>query len=178
MPMSVGGGVKNIEDIRELLKVGADKVVINTAAIDNPGLIKQGAEKFGVQCIVVSIDVKRENDRWQVYSHCGNKPTGLNPVEHAKNMESMGAGEIILTSIDQDGTMQGYDVELTQAVATSVNIPVVASGGAGSYADMEEVLNKSHAASVAASSIFHYTEQTPKEAKAYLKEKGFSIRLQ
>lgn len=177
MPMTVGGGVRTVDDIRDLLKVGADKVAINTAAIETPDLIRQGAERFGVQCIVVGIDVKRTADGWEVYSHCGKRPTGLDPVEHAKQVEALGAGEIILTSIDRDGTMQGYDVELVRLVADAVRIPVVASGGAGNYEHMAETLRHTKVAALAAASIYHFTEQTPREAKRYLKEQGFNVRL-
>lgn len=177
MPMTVGGGVRTVDDIRDLLMVGADKVAINTAAIETPDLIRQGAERFGVQCIVVGIDVKRTADGWEVYSHCGKRPTGLDPVAHAKQVEALGAGEIILTSIDRDGTMQGYDVELVRLVADAVRIPVVASGGAGNYEHMAETLRHTKVAALAAASIYHFTEQTPREAKRYLKEQGFNVRL-
>lgn len=177
MPMTVGGGVRTVDDIRDLLMVGADKVAINTAAIETPDLIRQGAERFGVQCIVVGIDVKRTANGWEVYSHCGKRPTGLDPVAHAKQVEALGAGEIILTSIDRDGTMQGYDVELVRLVADAVRIPVVASGGAGNYEHMAETLRHTKVAALAAASIYHFTEQTPREAKRYLKEQGFNVRL-
>lgn len=177
MPMTVGGGVRTIEDIAELLAVGADKVAINTAAVETPELIGQGAERFGAQCIAVAIDVRRTGDGWEAFTHCGRESTGLDPVEHARRAESLGAGEIILTSIDRDGTMQGYDVALVRRVAEAVRIPVVASGGAGSYADMAEVLEGSCAAAVAAASMYHFTEQTPREAKLYLRERGIRVRL-
>lgn len=177
MPMTVGGGVKSVEDIRDLLMVGADKVAINTAAIETPDLIREGAEQFGTQCIVVCIDAKRVGDGWEVYSHCAKRPTGLDPVAHARHAESLGAGEIVLTSIDRDGTMEGFDIELVRRVADAVRIPVVASGGAGTYGHMAEVLRNTRAAALAAASIYHFTEQTPREAKLYLKEQGFSVRL-
>jgi cyclase len=177
MPMTVGGGVRSTGDIQDLLSVGADKVAINTAAVETPILIREGADRFGTQCISVGIDAMRLSDRWEVYTHCGKHPTGLDPVEHARRVEALGAGEIILTSIDRDGTMRGYDVELARRVASAVKIPVVASGGAGSYADMAEVLRQTRASAVAAASIYHFTEQTPREAKLYLREHGFNVRL-
>ena len=177
MPMTVGGGVRTVDDIRDLLSVGADKVAINTAAIENPGLIRQGAESFGVQCMVIAIDARKTGNGWEVMTRCGRQATGLDPVEHARNVEALGAGEIILTSIDRDGTMQGYDIELTQRVSSAVGIPVIASGGAGTYAHMADVLRCGGAAAVAAASIFHFTEQTPREAKLFLREQGFNVRL-
>jgi cyclase len=177
MPMTVGGGVRTVEDIRNLLAVGADKVAVNTAAIETPELIREGASHFGAQCIVVSIDVRRHADgRTEVFSHCGTRPTGLDPVQWAKHAEAMGAGEVLLTSIDRDGTMTGYDIPLTTAVSQAVGIPVVASGGAGNYEHMADALREGHASAVAAASIFHFTEQTPKEAKQYLAARGFPVR--
>lgn len=176
MPMTVGGGVRSVEDIGRLLSVGADKVAINTAAVESPEVIRRGAERFGVQCIVVGIDARSVGDGWEVMTRCGKQPTGLDPVEHARHVETLGAGEIILTSVDRDGTMEGYDVELTRRVAEAVRIPVIASGGAGTYAHMAEVLRQSRAAAVAAASIYHFTEQTPREAKLFLKSQGFNVR--
>lgn len=176
MPMTVGGGVRTVEDIRDLLMAGADKVAINTAAIEEPELVRRGAEQFGSQCIVVSIDARKSAAGWEVFSHCGKCATGLDPVTHARHVEACGAGEIILTSIDRDGTMQGYDVELTRVVADAVSIPVIASGGAGSYEHMAQVLSASRVSAVAAASVFHFTEQTPREARAYLAERGFPMR--
>lgn len=177
MPMTVGGGVRTVDDIRDLLSVGADKVAINTAAVENPGLIRQGAESFGVQCMVIAIDARKTGNGWEVMTRCGRQATGLDPVEHARNVEALGAGEIILTSIDRDGTMQGYDIELTHRVSSAVGIPVIASGGAGTYAHMADVLRGGGAAAVAAASIFHFTEQTPREAKLFLRAQGFNVRL-
>lgn len=178
MPMTVGGGVRTVEDVRGLLAVGADKVAINTAAIETPELIRAGAEEFGSQCIVVSIDARRSADgKIQVMSHCGQRVSGLDPVRWAKDVESLGAGEILLTSVDRDGTMRGYDVELVRDVSAAVDIPVIASGGCGSYDHMADVLGVTRASAVAAASIFHFTEQTPREAKRYLGERGFRVRL-
>lgn len=177
MPMTVGGGVRSVDDIRRMLAVGADKVAINTAAIEFPELIREGAIHFGAQCIVASIDVKRHADgTTEVYSHCGTRRTGRGPVEWAKELERLGAGEILLTSIERDGTMTGYDVDLIRSVSDAVGIPLIASGGAGNYAHMAEALRDGHASAVAASAMFHFTEQTPKEAKQYLADHGFPIR--
>ena len=177
MPMTVGGGVSRIEHIGDLLKVGADKVCIGSAAFGNPGLISEGARIYGRQCIVVAIDFRREGDDWRVYSHCGNQPTQYDPVTWAKEAERLGAGEIVLTSIDRDGTMTGYDVEITRRVTERVSIPVIASGGAGKFSHMAEVLKVGGASAVAAASIFHFTEMTPREAKVYLQSQGLAMRL-
>lgn len=177
MPLTVAGGVRNADDIGRLLSVGADKVAVNSAAIRDPHLIKEGARRYGVQCIVASIDVRREDNNWRVYTHCGTRPTDLDPFRWAQTAAQMGAGEILLTSIDQDGTMEGYDIPLIKGVTEAVSIPVVASGGAGSYADMAAALRDGKASAVAAASIFHYTEMTPREAKLYLKNQGFAVRV-
>jgi imidazole glycerol-phosphate synthase subunit HisF len=177
MPMTVGGGVKSLADIRELLARGADKVSINTAALETPELIRDAAKEFGAQCVVVAIDAKRENGQLEVMTHCGRVATGRDPIEWAKQAETFGAGEILLTSVDRDGTMQGYDIDLVRDVAGAVSIPVIASGGCGEYRHMAEVLRLSRAAALGAASIFHFTEQTPREAKKYLAERGFSVRL-
>ncbi|MGQ9874545.1 MAG: imidazole glycerol phosphate synthase subunit HisF [Chloroflexus sp.] len=177
VPLAVGGGVKHIDHIRKLLSVGADKVVINTEFIKNPDIVRQASQIFGSQCIVVSIDAKRtENGSHVVYTHSGKVATELDPVSAAVMAENHGAGEIIVTSIDSDGTMMGYDVELTRLVSESVSIPVIASGGAGNYEHMVEVLRDGKASAVAAASIFHFTHQTPLEAKLYLRDKGFNVR--
>jgi imidazole glycerol-phosphate synthase subunit HisF len=177
MPLTVGGGVRTIDDVRDLLMVGADKVAINTVAIDRPELIQETRDRFGSQCVVVSIDARRELDNThRVYTRAGTVPTGLDPVAVAVMAERMGAGEILLTSIDRDGTMSGYDIELTRFVSAAVSIPVVASGGAGSYAHMAEALRETEASAIAAASIFHFTEQTPLEAKRYLAAEGFPMR--
>jgi imidazole glycerol-phosphate synthase subunit HisF len=178
MPMTVGGGVRTVEDVRRLLKVGADKVAINTAAVETPNLIREVSDRFGSQCVVVSIDYHRRPDGgYEVFTHCGTRATGIDPVTLAKSVESLGAGEILLTSIDRDGTMEGYDVEATRLVSNAVTIPVIASGGAGNYEHMAEVLSQGKASDVAAASIFHFTEQTPLEAKRYLAAQGFHTRL-
>lgn len=178
MPMTVGGGVGTIEDIRALLAVGADKVSINTAAVETPELVRAGAREFGTQCIVVSIDVKQHPDkRREVMTHCGQKATGRDPVAWARELEALGAGELLVTSIERDGSMSGYDVDLLRDISSAVSIPVIASGGCGSYQHMADVLSGSRASAVAAASIFHFTEQTPLEAKQYLAERGFRVRL-
>lgn len=178
MPMTVGGGVRSVNDVRRLLQVGADKVAINTAAFENPELIRQTADIFGSQCVVVSIDAKLKSDgSYEVYTQAGTMPTGRDPVSFAREAASLGAGEILLTSIDRDGTMTGFDVPLVKSVTEAVDIPVIASGGAGNYEDMTTVLGEGGATAVAAASIFHFTHQTPLEAKHYLKEKGFRVRL-
>jgi imidazole glycerol-phosphate synthase subunit HisF len=177
MPMTVGGGVRTVEDVRQLLRVGADKVAINTAAVDTPNLIKEASDRFGSQCVVVSIDYRRKLDGgFEVYTHCGTRPTGIDPVELARRVAELGAGELLLTSIDRDGTMSGYDIEGTRRVCRTVNIPVIAAGGAGRYEDMAEVLIDGEATDVAAASIFHFTQQTPREAKDYLGSRGFRVR--
>lgn len=178
MPMTVGGGVRSVEDIRELLCVGADKVAVNTAAVETPSLIADGAEQFGSQCITVSIDFLRHPDgTCEVMTHCGRQPTGLDPVAWAREAEARGAGEILLGSVGRDGTMQGYDVEAIRAVTDSVGVPVIASGGAGTYQHMAEAIERGGADSVAAASMFQFTELTPKEAKRFLAGRGLPVRL-
>jgi cyclase len=177
MPLTVGGGIRTIEDVRTLLRVGADKVAVNSAAVETPTLISEIAAEFGSQCVVVSIDFKCSADGLcSVWTHSGKQTTGLELVSFAQDMVRRGAGEILLTSIERDGTMSGYDVHATRLVADAVKVPVIASGGAGNYAHMEEVLLKGQASAVAASSIFHFTQQTPLEAKKYLKERGIATR--
>ncbi len=178
MPLSVGGGVRTVEHVRKLLQVGADKVVLGTVAVENPDLVSEISHRFGAQCAVVAIDVKKsEAGKYSVFTHSGKQDTGLLPVEFAQKMEQMGAGEILLTSIDQDGTMQGYDLELIKQITEAVRIPVIASGGAGNYEHLSEAVLIGGASGVGAASIFHFTEQTPREAKVYLKEKGIPVRL-
>ena len=178
VPLTVGGGVNRLDIIRKLLLAGADKVVINSAAYTEPRLVTEASQRYGSQCIVVGIDAKKISDgRYQCFSHSGTKAVGQEPAEWAERMAAEGAGEILLTSIEKDGTMEGYDVELVRQVSSRVQIPVIASGGAGGYKDMEEVLRIGGASAVAAASIFHFTEQTPLEAKEYLQEKGIHVRL-
>lgn len=178
MPMTVGGGVRTIDDARKLLQVGADKVAINSAAVENPGLIRDMANRFGSQCVVVSIDFKKTgNAEHRVFTHSGTRPTAIDPVDFARQAEEYGAGEILLTSVDRDGTMTGYDIEVTARVSDAVTIPVIASGGAGNYEHMLQVLMEGKAAAVAAASIFHFTQQTPLEAKHYLYHRNIRVRL-
>ncbi|MBI4619689.1 MAG: imidazole glycerol phosphate synthase subunit HisF [Desulfobacterales bacterium] len=178
MPLTVGGGIRNLEDIRNLLNAGADKVSINTAAVNNPGFVREAAEMFGSQCIVVAVDAKRTgNGRWEVYTHGGRRPTGIDALEWVKKMEGMGAGEILLTSMDCDGTKNGYDIELTRAVSDLIDIPVIASGGAGTLEHLYDALMGGNADAVLAASIFHYREYTIREAKEYLRERGICVRI-
>jgi len=178
MPLTIGGGINAMEDIYRLLQAGADKVSINTGALENPELIDEASANFGSQCIVLSIDVKKHYDgSYEVYSGCGTLTTGKNPIAWAQEAALRGAGEILLTSIDNDGTMEGYDIGLTQQVAKSVSIPVIASGGAGKYQHMYEVIQYGKADAIAAASIFHFTEQTPLKAKEYLSGKGLHMRI-
>jgi len=177
IPFAVGGGIANIDDIRSILKAGADKVSINSAAVRNPELIGEGAKKFGNQCIVVAIDARRkEQGSWEVYINGGRVPAGLDAVEWAQKVEKLGAGEILLTSMDKDGTKDGYDLELTAAISDAVGIPVIASGGAGNLNHLYEGIEYGKADAVLCASIFHYREYTIKEAKDYLREKGVPVR--
>lgn len=178
MPLTVGGGIRTVDDMNLMLKAGADKVSINTAAIANPDLIRAGAEKFGSQCIVVSMDVKKVSQgKWEVFSHGGRKATGMDAIEWAKKAVSLGAGEIVLNSIDADGTKSGFDIEITRLISESVNVPVVASGGAGALEHMAEVLIEGKADAVLAASIFHFGEYTVGEVKEYLAKRGIPVRL-
>jgi cyclase len=179
MPLTVGGGVRTLDDIRALLNAGADKVSINTAAVQQPEFVREAAQRFGTQCIVVAIDAKRSEhtDRWGVFTHGGRKPTGLDAVEWAERMEGYGAGEILLTSMDQDGRQNGYDLALTAAVSERLTIPVIASGGVGALEHLYDGLVKGKADAVLAASIFHYRTHTIQEAKAYLRDRGVPVRL-
>ncbi|OGW82542.1 MAG: imidazole glycerol phosphate synthase subunit HisF [Omnitrophica bacterium RIFCSPHIGHO2_02_FULL_51_18] len=179
MPLTVGGGVSRIGDIRKLLNAGADKVSINTAAVKHPKFVREGASRFGSQCIVVAIDAKRKaNGRgWEVFTHGGRNATGLDAVGWAKNVEKLGAGEILLTSMDRDGTENGYDLGLTRAVSEAVKIPVIASGGAGNLQHLADGFTRGKADAVLAASIFHYKKFTVKQAKLFLKRRGVPVRL-
>ena len=178
VPLTVGGGVSCIEDIKNLLFAGADKVSINTAAVKNHNFIKESAIRFGSQCIVIAIDAKKiESNKWEVFTHGGRNPTGIDAIEYAKIIEKNGAGEILLTSMDKDGTKTGYDLELTKAIASLVSIPVIASGGVGSLDHLYEGFKTGLASAVLAASIFHYGNFSIKDAKNYLSEKGIPIRL-
>ena len=181
MPLTVGGGIRILEDIRKLLKAGADKVSINTSAVNNPEFVKQASERFGSQCIVVAIDAKRVSGtspvRFEVWTHGGRKPTGMDAIEWAKQVEQLGAGEILLTSMDRDGTKLGFDIELTRQVVDAVSIPVIASGGVGSLEHIYEGLTLGQASAALAASIFHCGEYTIRECKEYLAKKGVRVRL-
>ena len=183
MPLTVGGGVRTLDDIRDLLRAGADKVSINTAAVERPEFVKEAAERFGTQCIVVAVDAKRtgndakrSGDGWEVFTHGGRRPTGLDAVEWARKMAAFGAGEILLTSMDRDGTKEGYDLALTAAIAEAVEIPIIASGGAGTLEHLYEGFAKGKADAVLAASIFHYRQHTIREAKDYLRARGIPVR--
>jgi cyclase len=182
MPLTVGGGVRTVDDIRKLLTCGADKVSINTAAVSRRGFVKEAAEKFGDQCIVVAIDAKKvsghgETDRWEIFTHGGRNPTGLDAIDYAREVVALGAGEILLTSMDRDGTRLGYDLPLTRAIADAVTVPVVASGGVGSLEHMVEGIRDGHATAVLAASIFHFGEHSVREAKVYMAKAGLPMRL-
>lgn len=178
MPVTVGGGIREVEDIRQMLRAGADKVSVNTAAIQNPDLVRAGSERFGSQCIVVAIDAKRNGPgKWEVYTHGGRKSAGLDAVEWAKKVVALGAGEILLTSMDADGTKAGYDLELTRAISEAVNVPVIASGGAGSLEHLYDVLTTGCADAVLAASIFHFNEYKVEDVKKYLSGRDIRVRL-
>src|SRR5690349_7622771 len=182
MPVTVGGGVRTIDDIRELLRAGADKVSINTAAVSNRQFVKEAAEKFGDQCIVVAIDAKKVSaagapDRWEIFTHGGRKPTGIDAVAYAREVVALGAGEILLTSMDRDGARKGFDIALTRAVADAVPVPVIASGGVGNLDHLVEGVRDGHATAVLAASIFHFGECTVRQAKQHMARAGLAMRL-
>lgn len=183
IPLTVGGGIREVADIRRMLNAGADKVGINTAAVFNPDFVGEAAARFGSQCIVVAIDAKRvsadgEPDRWEIFTHGGRKPTGIDAIEWAERMVGLGAGEILLTSMDRDGTRDGFDLKLTRAVSDAVNVPVIASGGVGNLDHLAEGVLEGHADAVLAASIFHFGEYTIGEAKAHMAKRGIEVRLQ
>jgi len=176
IPLTVGGGIRSFEDVRRTLEVGADKTSVNTAAVADPALITRCADSFGSQCIVVAIDAKRANGGWEVYTHSGTRPTGLDAVDWAREVCELGAGEILLTSMDADGTKAGYDIELTRAVVRAVSVPVIASGGCGTIDHIVEVLAEGEADAALAASIFHYGEHTVAEVKKALESRGVEVR--
>jgi cyclase len=180
IPLTVGGGIRKVEDIRRMLNAGADKVAINTAAVHNPEFVKEAAEKFGSQCIVVAIDAKQVNDkpkRWEIFTHGGRKPTGIDAIEWAGKMVAYGAGEILLTSMDRDGTKIGFDLDLTHAISEAVSVPVIASGGVGELEHLVEGVKQGRADAVLAASIFHFGEYTIEEAKRRMAANGIEVRL-
>ncbi len=177
VPLTVGGGIRNIEDINKLLNCGADKVSINTAAVENSEVVSESSKKFGSQCIVVAVDAKKKGDKWQVFTHGGRNNSGIDALEHVKRMEDCGAGELLVTSMDRDGTQIGYDVELMSRISSEVNIPIIASGGAGNLDHLVEGIKIGKASAVLAASIFHYGKYSLKEAKEYLDLKGIPVRI-
>ena len=176
VPLTVGGGIRTVDDMRNALNAGADKVSVNSAAVHNPDMITECADSFGRQCVIIAIDAKRNGDSWEVYTHGGTKPTGIDAVEWAQRAEDLGAGEVLLTSMDADGVKTGYDIPLTAAIADAVSIPVIASGGCGSVEHIYDVFTQTNAAAALAASIFHYKEYTVGEVKQYLKDRGVAVR--
>jgi cyclase len=177
IPLTVGGGVRKLEDVRRLLNAGADKISINTAAVQNPDLVREASGVVGNQCIVVAIDAKRSGAGWEVYTHGGRKPTGLDAVQWAQRMQAAGAGEILLTSMDRDGTRDGFDLALTRAVSDAVGVPVIASGGVGSLEHLAEGVIEGHADAVLAASVFHFGEFSVRQAKEHMRSRGIEVRL-
>ena len=177
VPLTVGGGVRSVEDINKLLNCGADKVSINTAAVQNSDVIVESSKKFGSQCIVVAIDAKKNNEKWEVFTHGGRNKTGIDALDFAKKMEDCGAGELLVTSMDRDGTQVGYDIDLMSKISTIVNIPIIASGGVGNLDHLVDGIEKGKASAVLAASIFHYGKHSIKEAKEYLDSKGIPVRI-
>ena len=176
VPLTVGGGIRTVSDMRDALNAGADKVSVNSAAVNNPGMITECAERFGRQCVIVAIDAKRDGDSWKVYTHGGTRRTDIDAVEWARKVEDLGAGEILLTSMDADGVKTGYDIPLTAAISDEVNIPVIASGGCGSVEHIYDVFTQTNASAALAASIFHYNEYTVGDVKRYLKDRGVAVR--
>ena len=177
IPLTVGGGVRKVEDVRRLLNAGADKVSINTSAVQNPELVREAADRYGSQCIVVAIDAKRAKNGWQVFTHGGRNATGLDVIEWAKKMQALGAGEILLTSMDRDGTRNGFDLALIRSVSDTVDVPVIASGGVGNLQHLVDGIVDGHADAVLAASIFHYGEYTVRQAKEYMAQHSIEVRL-
>ena len=177
IPLTVGGGVRKVEDVRRLLNAGADNVSINTAAVQNPDLVREASSIVGNQCIVVAIDARKKGDSWEVYTHGGRRPTGMDAVEWARRMEQAGAGEILLTSMDRDGTKHGFDLELTRAVSNAVGVPVIASGGVGTVEHFAEGVTAGGASAVLAASVFHFGELTVRQVKEHMQRRGIEVRL-
>ena len=177
VPLTVGGGVRSVDDINKLLNCGADKVSINTAAVQNPSVVIDSSKKFGSQCIVVAIDAKKNNEGWEIFTHGGRNSTGIDAIDFAILMEKNGAGELLVTSMDRDGTQKGYDIDLMSSISSSVNIPVIASGGVGNLDHLVEGIKTGKASAVLAASIFHYGKYSIKEAKEYLDSKGIPVRI-
>jgi len=182
IPLTVGGGIRSVEDVRTMLNAGADKVAINSAAIFNPAFVKEACDTFGSQCIVVAIDAKKvsledDSDKWEIFTHGGRKETGIDAIDWAKKMEALGAGELLVTSMDKDGTKSGFDLALTRTISDSVKIPVIASGGVGELSDLCDGITKGHAEAVLAASIFHFGEHTVQEAKQAMQQEGIEVRL-
>ena len=177
VPLTVGGGIRSVEDINKLLNCGADKVSINTAAVENSKVVSESSKKFGSQCIVVAIDAKKNVDRWEVFTHGGRNNSGIDALEYAKKMENCGAGELLVTSMDRDGTQVGYDIDLMSKISSKVNIPVIASGGVGNLDHLVDGIKLGKASAVLAASIFHYGKHSVREAKEYLNSKGIPVRV-